>query len=102
MEDISLEDLAMGIAPKPKNGKKKEEVSDAVKKKVATMAKLIDNAESMSVKTMKKYNATELRFMLAAMDKVQDSMYRVKEMAREAMPKDSKKRMSGTCGMLHM
>ena len=94
--DISLEDLAMGKLPKKDmKGEKPMPVSDAVKAGVKKMADLALKQEGMSVKALKKFNKTELKMMLKAADKLQDSLYRTKEMIREAIPKDTGKGMLG-------
>lgn len=88
---MSLEDLAMGKLPAKKKGEKAEPVSDAVKANVKKMADLALKQEGMSIKGLKKFNKTELKMMLKAAGKLQDSLYRTKEMIREAMPKDTPK-----------
>ena len=89
MQEISLEDLAMGKLPKKDNkGNKTEPMSDSVKAKIKKVATIVDNIDGMSVKSLKKYNKTELKAMLKAYDKTQDALYRAKEMIREALPKD--------------
>ena len=88
--EVSLEDLAMGVMPKTnKKGEKPEVVADKVKAGVKQMANLALKQEGMSVKALKKFNKTELKMMMKAADKLQDSLYRTKEMIREAMPKDN-------------
>ena len=92
MEDISLEDLAMGKLPKKIGGKKVEPVSDKVKAQVKKIAKMVETSEGVSIKDLKKLNSTELKLMMKASNKLQDSLYRTKEMIREAMPKEARKK----------
>ena len=85
MEEISLEDLALGILPKKsKKGTKPEPVSTTVAANVKKMAAMALKQESMSIKALKKNNKTELKMLLKAADKLQDALYRAKEMIREA------------------
>lgn len=95
MEDISLEDLAMGKLPKKVNGKKAEPVSDKVKMQVKKLAKMVTDAEGISIKDLKKLNSTELKLIMKASSKLVDSIYRTKEMIREAMPKETGKGRKG-------
>ena len=87
--EISLEDLAMGKLPaKDGRGNKSMPVSAPVKAKVKKMADMALMQEGVSIKSLKKFNKTELKMMLRSAGKLQDSLYRMKEMIREAMPKD--------------
>lgn len=91
MEDISLEDLAMGVMPKKnKKGEKPEPVSSTVQAKVKKMANMALMQEGLSVKALKKLNKTELKLLCKAAGKLQDVLYRTKEQLRAAMPKDGK------------
>ena len=95
MEEISLEDLAMGKLPKKNNkGEKPEPLSTSTKNEVGKFAKLIDNIDGKSVKSLRKLNKTELKAVCKAAGKAQDALYRYKEMLREAMPKEPKKVMT--------
>ena len=90
MKEGLLEDLAMGNLPKKsKKGEKPEAVADKVKAGVKKMADMALKQEGLSVKALKKFNKTELKLMLKTADKLQDSLYRTKEMIREAMPQDN-------------
>ena len=87
--ELSLEDLSMGILPKSnKKGEKPMEVSATVKAGIKKMADMVIKQESLSIKALKKFNKTELKLMLKTADKLQDSLYRTKEMIREALPKE--------------
>jgi len=90
-EELTLEDIAMGKKPKKnRKGEKPDPVSDAVMAEIKKMAAMVKKAESKSVASFKKYNKTELKMLLKAYNEVQDNLYRIKEMARDAMPKDGK------------
>lgn len=95
MEEIDLEELAMGNLPKKIEGKKAEPVSDKVKMQIKKLAKMVTDSEGVSIKDLKKLNATELKLMMKASSKLVDSIYRTKEMIREAMPKEAKKGRKG-------
>ncbi|RLF65348.1 MAG: hypothetical protein DRN30_04120 [Thermoplasmata archaeon] len=85
VEDISLEDLAMGVMPKKNaQGEKTEPVSAEVTAELKKMAAMVKKAESKSVASFKKYNKTELSMLIKGYNEVQDNLYRVKEMARDA------------------
>ena len=92
-EDMGMEDMAMGERPKKKMKKaeKKEPVSDAAKAKIKKIMAIVEASEGMSVKALKKFNKTELKMMCKAHQKLQDASYRIKDMIREAMPKESGK-----------
>lgn len=96
--ELSLEDIAMGKLPmKNKKGEKTDTVSPTVKAGVKKMADMALKQEGMSIKSLKKLNKTELKLMLKTADKLQDSLYRTKEMIREAMPKEEHK-VEALCG----
>lgn len=85
INELSLEDLAMGKLPKEsKKGEKPLPVSDAIKAKVKKMANMALMQEGLSVKSLKKLNKAELEVLINAADRLQDTLYRTKEMAREA------------------
>ena len=85
MDNITLEDLAMGKRPKEVMGKKAEKVSPKVEAELKKLNSIVSAAEAKSIKTYKGLNATELKVLLKAYDEIQDTMYRLKEMSREAM-----------------
>ena len=85
VEDISLEDLARGIMPKKNaQGEKPEPISNEVQAELKKMAAMVKKAEGKSVASFKKYNKTELSALLKGYNEVQDNLYRVKEMTRDA------------------
>ena len=89
MDELSLEDLAMGkLLKKNKKGEKPEPMGTSTKTEVGKFAKLIDGIDGKSVKSLRKLNKTELKVLCKAAGKAQDALYRYKEMLREAMPKE--------------
>lgn len=96
MEELTLEQLAMGELPtKMKDGKKPDPVSNKVLAEIKRVAAIVDGIDGKSVKDLKKLNPTELKALLKAYDKTQDALYRAKEMVREAMPKSAKSKSFG-------
>ena len=90
MKEVSLEDLARGVVPKKdRKGKKTLPVSSAAKARIKRMSDLALAQESISIKSLKKFNKTELELMRKAADELQEALYRTKGMIREAMPKES-------------
>jgi len=88
-EEISLEDLARGVVPKKdRKGKKTQPVSSKVKTNVKKMADMALGHEALSIKSLKKFNETELKMLAHAADELQESLYRVKSMIRESIPKE--------------
>ena len=96
MDELSLEDLAMGKLPKTtKKGEKPAPLSKSTQLEVGKLAKIIDSIDGKSVKDLRKLNTTELKALCVAANKAQDALYRYKEMIREAKPKEKSKGIIG-------
>lgn len=85
LNELSLEDIAMGKRPTKVMGEKAEKVSPIVDTEIKKLAGIIADAEGKSIKSFKALNLTELKMLLKTYDAIQDTMYRLKEMTREAV-----------------
>ena len=91
MDELNLEDLAMGKLPKKnKKGEKPMPLGDKVKSKLKKVESFVNEADAASVKTFKGYNKSELKALCKAYNELQDTLYRLKDTIRAAMPKDDK------------
>jgi hypothetical protein len=95
MEDISLEDIAMGIMPKKAKGKKLATSTTATIKSIMA---IIEEIEGKSVSIYKKLETQDKKALRKAYEELSESCYMAKTLIRESATEEERMR-KGRLGM---
>jgi hypothetical protein len=97
MEDISLEDIAMGIMPKKAKDKK---VSAATLASIKAIMSIIKGVEGKSIADYKKLPMQDKKALMKAYDELGDACYTAKSLIRESRTEEEKKNSRGSIGIM--
>ena len=84
MEEISLEDLAMGKRPKKEKCKEKP-IGKAAKARIAAFTSLQNKLDSLSVKNLEQFNEDELEAMVKAQHRLRRGLETAGDMVRTVL-----------------
>ena len=96
MEDISLEDIAMGIMPKKAKGKKLATSTTATIKSIMA---IIEEIEGKSVSIYKKLETQDKKALRKAYEELSESCYMAKTLIRESATEEEERMRKGRLGM---
>lgn len=99
MEDISLEDIAMGIMPKKAKGKKLATGTTATIKSIMA---IIEEIEGKSVSSYKKLETQDKKALKKAYEELSDACYMAKTLIRESATEEEERMNKGRSGMSGM